>query len=164
MSVISKRFADELDDREMRSSYVHAQTCTRLANQIRTLRVQREWTQEQLGQEMGGRPQGNVARLEDRAQLNPRLSTLAELAAAFDVGLIIKFVPYRDFLIDTRDLTPENLQVESFQRSALDLLTIEPQRVDKWKWEVNKDQASAVLDKESADSDIQKDWMVGVGI
>lgn len=123
MSVISKRFADELDDPEMRHAYLAAQTRTKVANQIRALRAQRGWTQSRLGEEMGGVPQGNVARLEDREKINARIDTLVELAAAYDVGLIIEFVNYRDFLIRTRNLSPEALQVPSFTQGSLAMLT-----------------------------------------
>lgn len=122
MSVISKRFADELSDKRMRKAYLSAQTRTKLASQIRALRQQRKWTQGQLGEKLGGVPQGNVSRLEDRSYGKQRLETLFELAAAFDVGLVVEFVNYRDFLLRTQSLSPQNLEVPEFTRRSLDLL------------------------------------------
>ena len=122
MRVISKRFADELNEPEMRHAFLGAQTRTKIANQLRALRSQRGWSQTKLGAEMGGVPQGNVARFEDREEMNPRLESLVELAVAFDVGLIIEFVSYQDFIIRTRDLSPDHLQVLSFDRQELDML------------------------------------------
>ena len=121
MPVISRKFADELTEKEMRDAYLDAQTRTKLALQIRTLRTQREWSQAQVG-ELMGKPQSNVARLEDREIARYTLSTLLELAAAYDVGLVVEFVSYEEFLRRTNDLRPAKLQVRSFNRTALDPL------------------------------------------
>jgi transcriptional regulator with XRE-family HTH domain len=118
MSVISKRFADELDDKEMRDAYLEAQTRGKLAQQIRALRTERNWSQAQLGQVLG-KPQSNVARLEDTDVARYTLSTLFELSSAFDVGLVVKFVPYAEFLKDTSDLSHDNLSVEPYTKSSL---------------------------------------------
>lgn len=118
MSVISRKFADELAEKAMRDAYLEAQTRTKLAQQIRALRVQRGWQQRELGHLMG-KPQGNVARLEDREVARYTLTTLFELASAFDVGFIAKFVTYEDFLRDTDNLDEDALKVQSFNRNAL---------------------------------------------
>ena len=122
MSVISKRFADELAEKEMRDAYLSAQTRTKLINQIRAIRNRRGWSQGQFA-EILGKPQSNVSRLENREYGSFTLNTLFELASAFDVGLIVEFVPYENFLLHTRDLSTENLQVSRFSRRALDVLT-----------------------------------------
>ena len=119
MSVISKKFAKELSHKEMRDAFLDAQTRTKLAQQIRTLRVQRELSQEALGELMGGKPQGNIARLEDRDVGRYTLTTLLELASAFDVGFVAKFVPYENFLRDTGNLSRDALKVRSFNQAAL---------------------------------------------
>jgi transcriptional regulator with XRE-family HTH domain len=121
MPVISRKFADELTEKEMRDAYLDAQTRTKLALQIRTLRAQRGLLQAQVGDLMG-KPQSNVARLEDPEVARYTLSTLLELAAAYDVGLVVEFVPYEEFLRRTNDLQPAKLQVRSFNRSVLDPL------------------------------------------
>lgn len=127
MSVISERFADELSDDEMRHAYLSAQTRTKIANQIRVLRSQRGWSQAELGEKMGGVTQGNVSRLEDRERVNVRLETLFELAAAFDVGLVVEFLPYSEFLIRTHDLSPDHLRVPKFSRQSLNKLCHAPE-------------------------------------
>lgn len=121
MTVISKKFADELCEKEMREAYLEEQTRTKIAQQIRTLRVQREWSQNTLGR-MLGKPQSNIARLEDREIARYTLSTLFELASAFDVGLVAEFVSYEEFLWRTADLSQSSLQVPSFSRDALNAL------------------------------------------
>ena len=128
MSVISKRFADELTEKEMRNAYRAAQTRTYLASQIRALRNQRNWTQADLGDALGV-PQSQVSRIENREYGRLSLSTLQDLASAFDVGLLVKFVPYETFLLHTRDLSEEDLRVPSFSHRALDLLTRDQQEI-----------------------------------
>lgn len=125
MSVISKRFADELTEKEMRDAYRGAQTRTHLASQVRALRNQRGWTQAELGEALRV-PQSQVSRIENREYGRLSVRTLQDLASAFDVGLVVKFVPYETFLLHTRDLSEEDLRVPSFSRCALDLLTRDP--------------------------------------
>src|SRR4051794_3971622 len=105
MPVISKRFADELNDKEMRDAYLDEKTRGRLALQIRENRIAREWSQADMG-ERTGKPQSNIARLEDRDVARYTLTTLLELASAFDCALIVEFVPYNEFLRRTQDLRP----------------------------------------------------------
>jgi transcriptional regulator with XRE-family HTH domain len=121
MPVISKRFADELNEKEMRDAYLDEKTRTKIALQIRALRSQRGWSQTELGQKMN-KPQSNVARLEDRDIARYTLTTLLELASAYDCGLIVEFVPYEQFLRRTNDLSPQKLETSPFSRDALDAL------------------------------------------
>lgn len=124
MSIISKRFADELAEKEMRDAYLGAQTRTYLANQIRTLRTERGWSQEDLGRSLR-KPQSAISRMEDREYGKFSLQTLFELASAFDCGLIVQFVPYAEFLTRTNNLTPESLHVASFTQESLQPLYAE---------------------------------------
>jgi transcriptional regulator with XRE-family HTH domain len=121
MSVISRRFADELAEKKMRDAYLSGQTRTKLTNQIRAIRNQRGWLQGEFAKILG-KPQSNVSRLENREYGNFTLNTLLELASAFDVGLVVEFVPYDDFLRRTHDLSTTHLQVRSFSKSALEPL------------------------------------------
>ncbi|MSP01044.1 MAG: helix-turn-helix domain-containing protein [Acetobacteraceae bacterium] len=118
MSLISEKFADELCEKEMRDAYLAAQIRTKLTAQIRALRDQRVWSQGALARYLG-KPQSNVSRLENREYGNFTLKTLLELASAFDVGLVVEFVPYDEFIRRTEDLRPETLKVRSFSRSDL---------------------------------------------
>jgi transcriptional regulator with XRE-family HTH domain len=122
MSVISKRFADELAEKRMRDAYLSAQTRTKLTNQIRAIRNQRGWSQGQFAKILG-KPQSNVSRLENREYGNFSLNTLFELASAFDVGLVVEFVPYDQFLRRTKDLSARALQMPSFSANSLEPLS-----------------------------------------
>jgi transcriptional regulator with XRE-family HTH domain len=122
MSLISKSFADELTEKEMRDAYLGAQTRTKIVEQIRTIRSQRGWSQGEFAKQLG-KPQSNVSqRLENRQYGGFTLSTLLEIASAFDVGLIVEFVPYSEFLRRTDDLSQKALGVVAFNRASLDLL------------------------------------------
>ena len=121
MNVISEKFANELTDKEMREAYLAAQTRTKIANQIRAIRNQRGWSQEEFAK-LTQKPQSNISRLESREYGNYTLKTLLDLAAAFDVGLAVEFVSYEQFLIRTQDLRPEALEVPIFQLNALQSL------------------------------------------
>ena len=108
----------------MRDAYVSAQTRVKIARQIKALRMQRGWSQSELGKRLG-KPQSNISRLEDTQGTKYTLSTLFEIAAVFDVAVSAEFVSYPDFLVRTADLSPEHLQVGSFNRAELDPLTKE---------------------------------------
>ena len=118
MSVISKRFADELTEKRMRDAYLSAQTRTKLTQQIRAIRNQRGWSQGDFAAILG-KPQSNVSRLESRDYGNFTLKTLFDLASTFNCGLVVEFVPYEEFLHRTHDLSPENLRVPTFSEAAL---------------------------------------------
>jgi len=121
MSVISRRFADELAEKKMRDAYLSAQTRTKLTNQIHAIRSQRGWSQGEFAKILG-KPQSNVSRLENREYGSFTLKTLFELASAFDVGLVVEFVQYDDFLRRTHDLSPSHLQVQNFSKASLEPL------------------------------------------
>jgi transcriptional regulator with XRE-family HTH domain len=118
MSVISEQFAEELKDKEMRDAYLDEKMRAKVALQIKALRTQRGWSQAELGQRIG-KPQSNVARLEDRDVARYTLTTLLELASTYDCGLVVEFVPYAEFLERTHDLSPTHLQVPSFTPASL---------------------------------------------
>lgn len=121
MNLITKNFAEELAEKEMRDAFLAAQTRTRLASQIRTIRTQRGWSQAQLANELRTL-QSAISRMEDRSYGKLSLQSLFEIAAAFDVGLMVEFVPYDEFLLRTSDLSLVALSVEPFDPLSLTYL------------------------------------------
>lgn len=105
----------------MRDAYLAAQTRTHLAQQIRSIRGQRGWSQGDLGEALG-KPQSAISRIEDREYGKFSLQTLFELASAFDCGLVVQLVPYAEFLSRTSDLSPEALAAPTFSRESLESL------------------------------------------
>jgi transcriptional regulator with XRE-family HTH domain len=122
MSVISRRVARELSDQEFRNTYKRARVRSKLSYQIRALRKQRDWLQGKLAEVMG-KPQSTVSRFEDADYGKLNLETLFEISDAFDLGLIVEFVSYPEFLVRTSNLAPAHLYAASFNEKSLAFLT-----------------------------------------
>ncbi len=109
---------EKLKEKEYRDSYVNESIRIGIPYQIRALREQRELTQEQLGK-IAGKPRNVISRLENPSSGKPSLQTLLDLAAAFDVALLVKFVPFSRFLGEFNKLFPEYLEVSSFDKDEV---------------------------------------------
>jgi transcriptional regulator with XRE-family HTH domain len=79
--------------KEARAAFVSSQIDKGIAYQIRALRDRQELSQERLS-EIVGMNQNAISRLESPRYGRPTISTLKRLAAAFDVALIVRFVPF----------------------------------------------------------------------
>ncbi len=85
------------------------------------MRDREKLSQEELAEKVGMN-QNAISRLENPFYGKPTLTTLKRLAAAFDVGLVVRFVPFGE-LVDwvtgtphiNRGLSAESLSVPSFQ-------------------------------------------------
>jgi transcriptional regulator with XRE-family HTH domain len=122
MTSISRKFATELMEKRARVAYLAAQTRTKIVAQIRAIRRGRGWSQAEFARLLG-KPASNVSqRLENRDYGGFTLNTLLEVAATFDVGLSIEFVPYDEFITRTEDLSDDALHVSAFHPSALQSL------------------------------------------
>lgn len=104
---------DQLKDKEFRDTYVFEHMCTGIPFQIRALRKQRGWNQTKLA-EVLGKTQSMVSEIENEDEGRFQLKTLMEIASAFDVALLVKFVSYRKLLTETADLSPSGLGAKSF--------------------------------------------------
>ena len=122
MPVISRRIAREFSNPEFRKTYKRARVRTKLAYQIRALRKQREWLQGKLAEVMN-KPQSTVSRFEDIEYGKLTLETLFEISDAFDLGLIVEFVSYPEFLIRTSNLSHDNLIASGFSDAHMQFLT-----------------------------------------
>jgi transcriptional regulator with XRE-family HTH domain len=87
-----------------RTQFVESHLNKGLAYQIRAIRDRLHWSQEKLANEVG-MPQNAISRLESPDYGKPTLTTLKRLAAAFDVGLVVRFVPFSE-LVDWVSGTP----------------------------------------------------------
>jgi transcriptional regulator with XRE-family HTH domain len=83
--------------------------------QIRALREKKVWSQAKLGQEAGRMEQTQVSRLENPEYSGGSLKSLIRIAQAFDVGLLVRFVPFSKLMDATVDLTPDNIAPPSFR-------------------------------------------------
>ncbi len=108
-----EKLINELKDKEYREAFVSAHIDTGIPFQIRALRKQREWKQGQLA-DRAGKKQETISRLENPNYASLSLTTLKELASAFDVGLMVRFVPISDLVEWELGLTSESLNAISF--------------------------------------------------
>jgi transcriptional regulator with XRE-family HTH domain len=87
----------EMSDKVHRDALVEVEIRRGIPVQIREMREARGWSQGQLG-ELIGKPQNNISRMENTRDTYLSIKTLVEIASAFDVGLLVKFVPYSEVL------------------------------------------------------------------
>jgi hypothetical protein len=115
MSEFSRKVWDKLRKKVYRRAYVEEHVRRWIASQIRAMRdhPSRQWNQGEFSRRIK-KPQSVVSRLEDPSYGKMTIQTLLEVAAAFDVALIVKFVSFCRFLRETNDLTIESMQVENF--------------------------------------------------
>ena len=101
-----------LENEEYRREFA-ADVGTGLAIQVRLLREKCGWTQEELAQRMGKR-QETISQWENPDYGRYTLNTLKELAAAYDVALLVRFAPFSDLVDWVANLTPQRLAPPSF--------------------------------------------------
>ncbi len=91
-----KHLLEELKDKEYRDAYVSSMVDVGVAFQIKALREHKPWTQEEMANQAHMK-QPRIHELEDPSK-SPNLKTLKRLANAFDVGLIVRFVPISELV------------------------------------------------------------------
>lgn len=103
----------ELHDKATRDAFVSSQMSIPLAFQILALREQRGMTQKQLA-EKAGMLQPRIAAMERPSGSEPNLRTLKRLASAFDVALVVRFVPFSELVEWAETFSPDTFVVQSF--------------------------------------------------
>ncbi|MBS1842735.1 MAG: helix-turn-helix transcriptional regulator [Acidobacteria bacterium] len=97
-----------------REAFVTSQISVGIPFQIRALREQRGLGQKQLA-EAAGMLQPRISAMEKPGNGSLNLETLKRLAGAFDVGLIVKFVPFTELTQWADDFSPDTFFVASFE-------------------------------------------------
>src|ERR1700683_1982027 len=90
--------------KNVRTRFVESHIGKTLAFQTRAMREKEEWSQQTLAEKIGSN-QNAVYRAENPNYGKQTITTLKKLAAAFDVALIVRFVPFSE-LIDWVSGTP----------------------------------------------------------
>lgn len=118
LSTWSEKLVPRLSNREYRHAYMAEGVKTWIARQVRALREQRGWNQGDLARE-SGKKQSAISRIEDPDYGQLSLQTLFDLAATFDLPLVVQFSEWPEWLNRMEDVSTEALQKESFDGEHL---------------------------------------------
>ncbi len=110
-------FLKELKNKEYREAFMEEIVGTSLAFQVRRLREARGWTQELLASETG-KAQETISQLENPNYGKYSLTTLKQLAAAFDVALLVRFVSFGELADWVVDVAPQRQTPPSYEEEC----------------------------------------------
>ncbi len=99
MTELIDRLREEFQDKEYRHAYADEFLNSWIATQVKVLREQRGWTQEELASEVGMK-QSRISLLENVHYSAWSLNTLKRLAQAFDTILKVSFETFGTRLTD----------------------------------------------------------------
>lgn len=102
-----------LRDKAYRDEFVRQQIETGLPFQIKGMRKSRNLSQAELG-DLLGKPQSVVSRLENAGYGRFNIQTLREIASAFDVALLVAFVPFGSLANRVVNFSVSDVEVPAF--------------------------------------------------
>lgn len=104
-----------LMSKKSRDAFVSACVDQTIPFQIKALRLteERNWTQKKLASRAGMK-QERISVCENPNYGRFSLQTLKQIAAAFDVALIVRFAPFSELVEWESNLSPESLEVKNF--------------------------------------------------
>jgi len=105
------------NNRKTRESYLRAKININLPSQMRALRLRRQMKQEDLARETE-MMQPRISAMERPGATKFNLETLIRLAAAFKVGLIVKFVSFSEMLKWENDFSQDIFNVPSIDEDV----------------------------------------------
>jgi transcriptional regulator with XRE-family HTH domain len=112
-----QKLLNDLKNKEYRDAFIAEHIYTGIPFQIKALRKQKErnWTQAELGKR-AGMFQTRIRVLEDPDNESLSLNTLLRLASAFNVGLMVRFVPLSELVKWDLNLSSESLEAQGFDK------------------------------------------------
>ena len=109
-----KAFLSEVQNDDYRRAVVADHIGVGLAFQLNLLRDARKWAQDELAKRSGVSIE-TIDQLEDPNCENYSIETLLKLANAFDVGLLVRFVPFATLAEWETDLNMTKLVPPSYE-------------------------------------------------
>lgn len=133
MSSKQEQMWNNLKNSDFRKQFIDEHISVGLAFQIRSLRNRQNLTQGDLANLMGIK-QSLVSAWENPNYGKYNLGTLKELANAFDVGLMVRFVPFsllvdRTVNLKSDDIAPPNFDEEESHKVSFNALMAEVQKI-----------------------------------
>lgn len=114
-----EQLVSSLEDKEYRDAFVADQIRIGVPLQIKMMRDERDWTQEVLGQGMTPpMMQESVWRLENPNKANLTIGTLLRVASAFDVALMVRFVPFSELIDSTPWLSGTDRSIPEYAKDS----------------------------------------------
>jgi len=104
---------ESIQDRESRDKFIDDHINVGIAFQINGIRRRQQLVQKQLAERLGI-TQPQISAWESPSYGKYTLQTLKDMAKAFDVGLLVRFVPFSKMIDWTINLTGEVIAPPSF--------------------------------------------------
>jgi transcriptional regulator with XRE-family HTH domain len=117
-----RQIQDSLATKEYREALAIEHVNTTLAVQIRKMRENHQWSQSDLADRLG-KHQETISQWENPDYGRYSISTLKELASAFDVALLVKFIPFSELVSDMVNLSSVRLCPPSFDEERIVVAT-----------------------------------------
>jgi transcriptional regulator with XRE-family HTH domain len=117
-----KQIRDSLTSKEYREALAVEHVNTTLAIQIRNMRENRKWKQSEIATRLG-KHQETISQWENPDYGRHSITTLKALAAAFDVALLVKFIPFSELVSDMVNLSATRLSPPSFSEEQYRVAT-----------------------------------------
>lgn len=118
MSERSNLISKLLSSVDTRTAYIKAKLGILVPSQIRALRINSEMPRQADLAKAAGLHQSRISMFETPGAANMTIETLARLAAAFKVGLVVRFVPMSDMLRWENDHSQDSFTVVPMERDC----------------------------------------------
>jgi transcriptional regulator with XRE-family HTH domain len=110
---INSSLTKQLQDKDYRDAYVQSQIRTVLPFQLRSLRASKGLSQEIVAAR-ASMAQPRISDLEKPTGRMPNLDTLCRIAAAYDVALEVRFVPFSELMRNSEGFSPDSFTIPTF--------------------------------------------------
>ena len=112
MKELVEKLKEEFKNKEYRTAYAEESLNTFIATQIKVLREQRGWSQEDLAN-ISGMKQERISAIENVNYSSWSVKTLKRLAEALDLNLRVSFGSFGEFVSELERFSRESLEKPS---------------------------------------------------